>query len=75
MSAITQVQTDLFGNPVYNWVEKRKANVQKKHEAIRQRFNELYHQQRTRIDDVVTALSEEFYMSTVTIEKILSNRK
>lgn len=73
MSATT-VQTDLFGNPVHSWVQVRDKNTKRKHIAIRQRFDELYKQKRIRIDDVVEILVDEFFLSKITIERILRKR-
>lgn len=66
------VQTAMFEvPPTYAWVEERQKNANKKHEAIRVRFKELYDGKRLRIDDVVTALCKEFFLARITIEKIL----
>ena len=47
------------------------ALVQKRNEAIKKHFEELYNIQRMRHDDVIKSLSEQFYLSEKTIFSIL----
>lgn len=49
---------------------KRKRTVAK-YIRIQERFNELYNTKRLRYDDTLQKLSEEFFMSTDSVQKIL----
>lgn len=69
---IVGVQTAMFDEqPVYAFVKERQDNTNKRHEAIRARFKELYNGKRLRIDDVVDKLCEEFFLAKITVERIL----
>jgi hypothetical protein len=49
----------------------RKANTQLRNERLHKRFNELYNDERKRIDDVYAQLCQDFSLSEATIEKII----
>lgn len=49
----------------------RIRNTRNRWRKIQDRFNELYHENRLRIDDVKQQISEEFGYSIRTIEEIL----
>lgn len=51
---------------------KRRELEQKKVEAIRARFTYLHDKKRLRIDDCITKLSEEFFLTEGTIERKLN---
>jgi Na+/glutamate symporter len=70
----TIIQLDLFGTPVTSWSVERKKNANKKHEAIRTEYRKMYEEKRIRHDDVIKALADKFYMSVITIEKILCKK-
>lgn len=55
-------------------LKKRKTNAERKHEAMRKRFTELHDKERIRLDDAVSKICEEFYLSTLTVERILRLR-
>ena len=50
---------------------KRKSNTERKHAAIRKRFTELHDTNRMRLDDSVNKLCDEFFMSPLSIERII----
>lgn len=69
---IAGVQTTMFDvKPKYAFVEKRQDHAKEKHKAICARFKELYNGKRRRIDDVVEMLCKEYFLSKITIERIL----
>lgn len=67
----TIIPLDLFGNPAPSWGVERKKNANKKHDAIKIEYKKMYEEKRIRHDDVIKALADKFYMSVITIEKIL----
>ena len=51
---------------------KRKNNIRRRNEKIRERFNELYESQGVRIDWVFTKLEDEFFLSQRTLQVIIT---
>lgn len=47
-------------------------NTLRKYRAMQERFRELYHVRRLRIDDVYEQLGEEFFMQPASITRALS---
>lgn len=62
--------------PVYKIVNSSQKDgysvFQARNAKIRNRFEELYSKNQMRMDDSVTVLSNEFYMSSSTIDKVLT---
>lgn len=50
----------------------RKKNTAERNNKIKARFSELYEKKRMRLDDVISQLAEEFCLSPLTIERIIS---
>jgi hypothetical protein len=51
----------------------KRANREARYERIRQRFNEKYHIQRQRLDDVIAELAQEFTLAPSTIQTALKS--
>ena len=75
-------QATLFNRAAYTLEKKNSDRIQKiidtrkrhtcgRNESIRLRFNQKYNVDRKRYDDVIDELSEEFHLSTRTIETAL----
>lgn len=53
----------------------RKANISHRNQKIASDFKDLYQVQRLRIDDCITALAAQYFLSAKTIERIVANQK
>lgn len=72
MIATARVSSNLsLEDRIYKAAATRKRNTEARNHRIRTRFNQLYNQERTRIDDVIRRISEEFCLSVATVEKML----
>jgi len=47
------------------------ANLERRNETIKSRFDVLYNEERLRYDDVIKKLAEEFSLANSTIESVL----
>lgn len=54
-------------------IENRKKTITRRNEAIRKRYHELYNDKRIRHDDCIKKLCNQFYLSEVSINRILSH--
>jgi hypothetical protein len=48
--------------------------IAQRNAAISARFTELYEKSRTRYDDVIVKLQQEFFLSKITVERILKQK-
>jgi hypothetical protein len=49
----------------------RESNTERRNRAIKERYNDLYNKERTRHDDCLDTLSQEFFLSIKTISRII----
>jgi hypothetical protein len=52
----------------------RKVNTERRDKAVIDRFNNIYHVERKRIDDAYKVVSEEFFLSESTVKSILKKK-
>lgn len=52
----------------------RSQIIRERNEAMSDRFNQLYNEKRVRMDDVIEHLSREFFLSPITILRILRSK-
>jgi hypothetical protein len=69
------VATATYPNKYSKAAATRKANNSARYQRIRLRFNELYHADRKRIDDVIVLLQHEFCLTKRTLETVLKDRE
>ena len=52
----------------------RSQIIRERNEAMSARFNQLYNEKRVRMDDVIEQLTREFFLSSITILRILRSK-
>lgn len=54
------------------YIKARQENIKRRNEKILEEYNRLYHQERIRHDDCIQKLVDTFFLSEITITRILS---
>lgn len=71
ITTATVPSSSVLEERIYKAAATRRRNTDAQNMRIRARFNQLYNQQRLRIDDVIKTIAEEFCLSVATVEKKL----
>lgn len=71
ITTATVPSSSVLEERIYKAAATRRRNTDAQLLRIRARFNQLYNQQRLRIDDVIKIIAEEFCLSVATVEKKL----